>query len=263
MHYISFGRGAVPLVIIPGLNDGQRTVKGSGPILAYFYRSFARHYRVWVFSRRNELKHGMTTRDMAADQADAMEQLGLNQAMVMGVSQGGMIAQWLAADHPEKIERLVLVITLARQNETLERVVGSWIDMALGGRFGELAVDMVEKTFTGKYLRRMRPFYWLIRKTGKPVSIDRFLIQARSCLSHDAYQSLGRIVSPTLVIGGGGDQIVGGAAVQEELAGAIAGSSLIVYPGLGHGAYAEAPDFGPRILEFLGKSAEPEEHVRS
>ena len=166
-----------------------------------------------------------------------------------------MIAQWLAVDHSEKTERLVLAITLARQNETLQGVVGSWIDMVLGERFGDLAVDMMEKSFTDKYLRRLRPFYWLIKRTGKPKSRERFLIQARSCLSHDAYPSLGQIDCPTLIIGGGDDHIVGGSAVQEELAGAIAGSSLVVYPGLGHGVYAEAPDFGTRILEFLGYQA--------
>lgn len=253
MYYLSFGRGVTPLVIIPGLNDGLRTVKGSGLIMAFFYRIFARQYRVWVFSRMNELKHDMTTRDMAAHQAEAMDHLGLKKTMVMGVSQGGMIAQWLAIDHPEKIRRLVLAITLARQSETLKRIIGSWIDMVLSQRFGELAVDMMEKNFTDKYLRRIRPFYWVIKRTGKPVSKERFLIQARSCLSHDAYHHLNQICSPTLVIGGGDDQILGGAEVQEELASVIPSSALKVYHKFGHGAYAEEPDFNVQVLDFLGR----------
>lgn len=259
MYYLSFGRGTHPLVIIPGLSDGQRTVKGSGLLMAYFYRRFAKHYRLWVFSRMNELKHGMTTRDMAAHQAEAMDQLGLCRTNVMGVSQGGMIAQWLGIDYPEKIERLVLAITVARQNERLQRVVSSWIDMAIEQRFGDMAVDMMEKTFTAKYLRRIRPFYWFIKRTGKPVSTERFLIQARSCLSHDAYHSLGQIKSPTLVIGGGDDHVVGEATVQKEIAQGIPGSSLMIYPELGHGAYAEAPDFDLRVLKFLGRRDELKE----
>lgn len=86
IHYISFGQGPSPLVLILGLSDGQKTVKGSGLIMAFFYRIFARQYRVWMFSRMNELKHGMTTRDMAHHQAEPMDQLGLNKARIMGVS---------------------------------------------------------------------------------------------------------------------------------------------------------------------------------
>lgn len=165
-----------------------------------------------------------------------------------------MIAQWLAVDHPEKISRLVLAITLARQNETLQRIISHWIGMVLSQQFSELFVDMIKKNFTDQYLRRIRPFYWLIKRTGKPVSIERFLIQARSCLSHDAYHHLSQIRCPTLVIGGGDDQIVGGKEVQEELASAISGSSLKIYPLLGHGVYAEEPDCNVLVLDVLRRS---------
>ena len=40
------------------------------------------------------MKQGYTTQDMAADVAEAMETLKLDAAYVMGISQGGMIAQW-------------------------------------------------------------------------------------------------------------------------------------------------------------------------
>ena len=41
---------------------------------------------------------------MAADVAEAMETMNLDTAYVMGISQGGMIAQWLAEDFPEKVQ---------------------------------------------------------------------------------------------------------------------------------------------------------------
>ena len=59
------------------------------------------------FSRINELRQGYTTRNMAADVAEAMETLNLDTAYVMGISQGGMIAQWLVADFPEKVQKII------------------------------------------------------------------------------------------------------------------------------------------------------------
>lgn len=254
MHYVAFGKGTQPLVIIPGLGDGLRTVKGTGMIMAAVFRSYATDYRVWICSRKNDLESGFTTRDMAREQAEAMDKLNIDRACVMGVSQGGMIAQWLAVDYPEKVARLVIAISLSRQNAINKDVVGKWILLAEQERYGELAIDTMEKSYTEKYLKKWRSIYWLVKKTGKPVSKERFLIQASSCLTHDAYGELARIQCPTLVIGGGSDKIIGGPEVQQEMADAIPGSTLIIYPGYGHGVYAETRDFNVKVLSFLKSS---------
>ena len=55
MDYVTFGKGKQPLVIIPGLGDGLQTVKGMAQMLSLAYREFAKIYKVYVFSRINEL----------------------------------------------------------------------------------------------------------------------------------------------------------------------------------------------------------------
>jgi pimeloyl-ACP methyl ester carboxylesterase len=251
MSYISFGRGVKPLVIIPGLSDGLKTIKGTGAILWFSYRFLARSFRVYVFSRKEPLEPGCTTRDMAADLAEAIQLAGIKTASVMGISQGGMISQWLAIDYPEKVEKLAIVISLSKQNRTSQQVISGWIDMAEQEVYDELAVDMMEKSYTETYLKKVRPFYWLIKKLSRPQSKQRFLIQAESCRTHDAYSELSAIKCPTLVLGGGADRIVGGSEVQREMADAIKGSKLHIYPDLGHGAYTEAKDFGDIIYDFF------------
>jgi pimeloyl-ACP methyl ester carboxylesterase len=188
---------------------------------------------------------------MAKDLADAMDQLGIPEARVMGVSQGGMIAQWLAIDAPERVDRLTIAVSLATQNETVQAVVRNWVRLAEEDRFGDMAVDTMLKTYTEKGLRRWKPFMWLVRRTGRPQSKERFLVQARSCLTHDALSELGRIRCPTLVIGGARDRVVGGAETQEVMAAAIPASRLHVYPEYGHAAYEEAKDFNEVVLAFL------------
>jgi pimeloyl-ACP methyl ester carboxylesterase len=262
MYYNVFGRGSDHLVLIPGLGDGLRTVKGMAPVMAWIFRAYAREHRVWVFSRKDVLEQGTTTRDMARDLAEAMERLGIPEARVMGVSQGGMISQWLAIDAPERVGSLAIAVSLATQNESVRSVVGHWIRLAEEDRFGDLAVDTMLRTYTERGLRRWRPFMGLVRLTGRPQSKERFLVQARSCLTHDALSELGRIRCPVLVIGGAQDQIVGGRDTQEAMAAAIPASTLHVYPDLGHAAYEEAKDFNDIVLRFFRGQAQAQKGGR-
>ncbi len=264
MDYITFGQGDDVLVMIPGLGDGLTTVKGMALPLAYTYRMYAKDYRVYIFSRKNHLEKyveknaektmnkGYSTRDMAEDLAFGMQTLGITRAKVLGVSQGGMIAQYLAIDHPELVDRLVLAVTLSRPNETVRHVVDSWIRFARRGDYRALMIDTAEKSYSENYLRRYRRLYPLLANIGKPKDFSRFIVQAASCAQHDAYESLHDITCPTLVIGGGKDQIVTGASSMET-AEQITGSELYLYRDLGHAAYEEANDFNSRVIAFLSK----------
>ena len=97
-EYIRFGTGSNNLIMLPGLGDGLRTMKGMALPMALYYHRLGKEYTVYMFSRKSKLAEGYTTRDMARDLKDAMEELGIGTAYVVGVSMGGMIAQHLAAD---------------------------------------------------------------------------------------------------------------------------------------------------------------------
>ncbi len=250
MDYISFGSGSETIVMIPGLGDGLKTVKGMAVPMAVYYKQFAKRYKVYVFSRKNKLEEGFTTKDMARDVAIEMKQLGISKAHVIGVSQGGMIAQHLAVDYPALVDKLVLVVTMARQNETVQRVIGEWNEMAKAEDMRRLFADISEKSYTEKQRKLYRPFYGLIGKVAKPKSFDNYKVQATACLTHDAYDALDKITCPTLVIGGAKDKIVGTEAAA-EIAGNINKSKLFIYKDYGHGLYDEAKDFNRRVLRFL------------
>ena len=250
MDYISFGTGKKILVMIPGVGDGLKTAKGMAIPFATFYRCFAKDYTVYVFSRKNKLEEGYTTRDMADDLHRAMSQLGIKRADIVGVSQGGMIAQYLAIDFPEVVNKLVLVVTLARQNDVIQGVIPTWIEMAHKEDYKGIMVDTAEKSYTEKRLKQYRPFYFMLGKVGKPKDFSRFLIMAKACMEHDSYDEIGKITAPTLVIGADCDNIVGGKA-SEEIAERINGSELKMYQGFGHGLYEEAKDFNQVVLEYL------------
>ncbi len=163
MDYISFGNGNKSLVIIPGLGDALKTVKGSAVTFALMYKLFAKDYKVYVFSRKNKLKQDCSTRDMATDLADVMNQLNITKAFVLGVSQGGMIAQYLAIDYPELVEKLVLAVTLCQPNETSKSVISNWLLLAKEKDFKQIFIDTAEKTYTERKLKTYRPFYSILK----------------------------------------------------------------------------------------------------
>lgn len=252
MDYISFGNGNKNLIMLPGLGDGLATVKGMALIFSILYRIYSKEFTVYVFSRKTHMQEGYSTREMAKDHAEAMNLLGISKADILGISQGGMIAQYLAIDYPDLVSRLILAVTSAKPNELTKNAVDHWIDMAMAGNYQDLMIDTTEKTYSERYLKKYRCIYPFIGKIGKPKSYKRFLIQASSCISHNAYMELNKIGCPTLVIGGACDKIVGTAAAS-EIAEKISQSDLFIYKDLGHGAYEEAKDFHKRVLNFLLK----------
>lgn len=252
MNYIKFGTGKQPLIILPGLSDGIAPVHGSiqAAMLALIYKQFSRNFTVYIFSRKNNLEYGCSTREMAKEQANAMKTLSISNAMVMGVSQGGMIAQYLAIDYPELVKKLVLAVTISRKNTSIEKVVYNWIALAKKENYKNLMIDTAEQSYSENYLRKYRFLYPLLGVIGTPKNFDRFLIQATSCIEHNSYSKLGQIVCPTLVIGGGCDKVVGSNAAP-ELASQIKNCELFIYKELGHATYEEAKDFNERVLHFL------------
>lgn len=250
MEYIRFGTGGKTLVMLPGLGDSLRSMKGTALPMALMYRAFAGDYTVYAFSRKCGLPVGYTTRDMARDQAEAMVQLGIEKADIFGVSMGGMIAQHLAIDFPEKVGKLILAVTASRPNPILQESIAEWVNLAKGGDHTAFMDSNLRRIYSEDYYRKNK---WLVPVTGKltkPKSYDRFFIQADACLTHNAYDYLSRIQATTLVVGGEKD-IALGAESSREIAASIPNAALKMYPQWGHGLYEEATDFNRMVLDFL------------
>ena len=250
MDYIRFGSGGKTLIMLPGLGDGLRTVKGTALPMAVMYREFAKEHTVYLFSRKHPLPAGYTTRDMARDQAAAMAALGIEKAHVFGVSMGGMVAQWLAIDHPERVDRLVLAVTSAEPNPILRDSIGEWVALAKAGDAAGFMRSNLVRMYSQDYCRKNLWLAPIVGRLTRPKSYDRFFIQANACLTHDAASRLPEIGARTLVLGGERDRALGGEA-SRLIAAAIDGASLKMYPRWGHAVYEEEKTFNRTVLEFL------------
>ena len=253
MYYACFGKGPKTLVVLPGLSDGLATVKGKAMLLSSPYKKFLNDFTVYMFSRKNSMPEGYSIRDMAADQVEALRLLHIERFSLLGVSQGGMISQYIAADHPEMVERLVLAVTAPGVNDVVNDAVSYWIELAKKGDHTTLMVDTAERMYSKAYLDKNRKMFPVIARFTKPASYERFLRNAEAILKCDTHDELGKIQCPTLIIAGDDDNTVGNDAPY-ELNNGIGDSELYIYKGLGHGLFEEAKDFYDRVLEFCRRA---------
>lgn len=250
MDYISFGKGSVPLVIIPGLSFNR--VGGMALPMALSYRIFAKDFKVYLFDRKDEIPEGYSIKDIADDTAAAMKKMGIFNAHILGVSQGGAVAQYLAVYYPELVRSMVLGVSYSRCNPTVEAVIKAWVDDAKAGKLDKIAREMMPLMYSDAYLKKYKMMIPILGKMAKGRDAERFRILAEACLSCNIYDELCNVKCPVLVIGGACDKIVG-AEASPEIAEALK-CEIHMYEDLGHAAYEEASDFNKRVLEFFAKN---------
>lgn len=251
MVYITFGEGSRDFVIIAGMSLGG--IRGLGMSVAAAYKAFCENYTVCLFDRVDDLPEGYTTEDMAADIAGAMDQLGIRNADILGVSQGGMIAQLLSANRPELVRSLVLCSTMARGNERSAEVLSKWLCLARACDIPALNRCFYEKIYTPAFCRQHAGALKILENMGTPEQCRRFVILGEAVKKFDSTACLDRITCPVLVIGDEDDMVLG-AEASRELA-AILGCESYFYRGYGHAVYDTAPDIKQRMLTFFEKAS--------
>ena len=251
-NYIKFGTGKKNLIMIPGVGDGLKTVKGLAVPYSLLYKIYSKDYTVYSFSRRNKIPKDFSIKNMTDDLVKCMDKLGIEEADIIGVSQGGMIAQTLSINYPERVNKLVLVVTTPKPTETLKEVVDNWIGMAYKNDYKGIMIDTAIRSYTGKYIEKGKKIYSLLSNISKPKSFDRFIVMAKSCMIFDVYKDLNKIKCPTFIIGGSDDNVLGvdGSILLNKK---IKNSKLYIYEGYSHGLYEQAKDFNERVYNYLKK----------
>ncbi|WP_416839747.1 alpha/beta fold hydrolase [Haloferax sp. DFSO52] len=226
-----------PLLVIPGLSDAfQRGApkRSTALLLTDLYREFADR-DVWVVGRRRHIPVGSSTRDMAAAYATVIDEQDLWPADVIGVSMGGLIAQYLAADYADYVDSVVLVSAGSRLGGHGENVVTKWRNWAGKGKWTDVLADTLRQTNTGSG-QRVTPL--LVELAGRftdfrPAVPADVVVSCTACLQHDARDVLGDISAPTLVAAGGSDQLFPEPRLR-ELKDGIDDSTLALFSGVGH-----------------------------
>jgi 3-oxoadipate enol-lactonase len=139
--------------------------------------------------------------DMGRDVLLLLDRLGLERASYCGLSIGGMVGMWLAANAPERIHRLVLIATAAYLPPA-----STWAERAAEVRAAE-TVEVLADTVLERWLTPDADAADAARLRSMLVatSPDGYAACCEAIGAMDLRESLGRITAPTLVIAAADD----------------------------------------------------------
>ncbi len=250
--------------------------KGSGPRLLYiggtggdlrvrpnvFDGKLPENFEVLSYDQRGlgqsgKPDHPYAMADYADDAAALLDAVGWADAMVMGVSFGGMVALNLIARHRAKVTRLVLACTSSGgaggSSYPLHELIGLPPKEAAAIRIG--VVDNRRDTAWQKANSQIladEAAAMAKTRTGIPSDTESRMGARRQLLAraeHDCWEALPAIDVPTYICGGKYDDQAP-VANQQALEGAISGSSMELFDG-GHGFLRQDPQAIESIIAFL------------
>jgi len=254
LRYVELGDPAgPPVLLLHGFTDSSRVWTILAPQL--------QHYRLIVPDQRGHggsdapaCCYGMS--QYADDARLLLDALGVSQAAVVGHSMGSLVAQLLAAEHPDRVTRIVLVGSTALV--PVRRGEGLWNDImalrapiaghaeflrAWGPRSSPTPVDPGLVLYYEPEIASTAPHVWrsVIRELAE-------LPPARHAAD---------VRAPVLILSGGRDTLFP-AEHHRALVAAYPGAEAHVFAELGHNLIIERPDeVGPVLVRFLAADLRP------
>ncbi len=256
INYRVDGQGE-PVILIMGI---------AGSMQSWIFQKhvFRKHFRVITFDNRGVGRSDKpigpySMRMMADDTLRLMDHLGIEKTHILGVSMGGMIAQEIAINYPDRVKKLVLGCTFAREDE-------------MGGHTSQYFKGLgVERDCTGDELRKVstkrvlitdfslafnsRPYGMIITPLTWVYAIllptRGVHAQFEAIVDHNTLDRLHRIEAPTLVITGTQDRIIKPGST-EVMASRITNARLVKVDGGPHAFFvAMKGRFNREVLDFL------------
>jgi pimeloyl-ACP methyl ester carboxylesterase len=183
-----------------------------------------------------------TLDDMAADAAALLDALGVEKAHIVGASMGGMIAQLVAANHPEKTLSLTSIMSTtgnpAVPPATPEAMQALTTRLPADTPMDAL-VDHAVKTY-GVIGSPIYSYDTPVERARIRAGLERsiypagFARQMAAIVANgDRREKLKGVTAPTVVIHGAADPLVN-VAGGKDTAASIKGAELIVIPDMGH-----------------------------
>jgi pimeloyl-ACP methyl ester carboxylesterase len=247
VYYEVHGSGE-PVLLINGLGaDHSAWDLQTGYLKGFF--------QVVVFDNpgvgRTEGPRGRYTTSLFADVgADLLHSLDIDRAHIIGASMGGLIAQQLAVRHPGLVRSLVLHCSWWRADPYTQALIRSWQALARAAGMHELSRQIWLWVFTPRfYEERPDTFAGLeqqLEEDPHAQTVEAFCDQAEACLGHEALKQVADLRAPTLITVGDTDILtppVHSRALHER----IPGSTLHVWPAMGHAPFWEIPDAFNRL----------------
>jgi 3-oxoadipate enol-lactonase len=253
LHYEDVGSGPAILMIHGFTNHGLVWVEQIADLLHSGYRVVMPDLAGHGLSQAADKK--TTVEDLTLDMVNLLDHLGIDRVTVCGLSLGGMIAQYLAADHPARVNGLVVANSCV--DSTAPEVVAaidSWIEMFEKPNGPLLRMQAVwPQMLNGRY--RASPtadaFLASWRRINGKIPGTSFANVARGLQQFKSVEQLKKVKVRSLVIAGELDRLFP-PNVCQQVANLISGADFTVIGGAGHLSSLDSPkEFNEVLVRFL------------
>lgn len=190
--------------------------------------------------------------ELADDYVRLLDRVRIDRVSWCGLSLGGMIGMWLAANAPSRIDRLVLCCTASRLPPR-----AGWLDRAAGVRCAQTTAALVDQSldrWLSNEFRRSHPeIANRCASTLLACDTEGYAGCCEAIAELDLRAELPWITAPTLVVAGMDDPICSVSA-SATLAGSIPGAGFLAVPGRHLAVVESAERCGPAVSAHLSAS---------
>ena len=239
------------LVLLGSLGTSREVWDGQIPV----FRNWFRVLRVELpgHDGARAPKGPYTVEGLGRRVVSVLDTLGASRALFAGLSLGGLIAMWLAAEHPERVERLAVCCSAPRFGPS-----AMWVERAEQVRAtgtAPLVQAALGRWFTPAFLTERPDVASRYGAVLSGVDPEGYASCCDALATADVTADLGRVQAPTLVLAGAEDPVVPPESATATMK-AVRGSSLCVLAGAAHLANVEQPDtFNRVVLDHLAGPA--------
>ncbi len=216
--------------------------------------SLARTFRVIRYDHRG---HGGSPvpagpyriEDLGRDLIQLLDRLAIGRMSFCGLSLGGMVGLWLAANAPERVDQLIVCCTAARMPRPEDYSARATLVRAQG--MGAIGDTVIGRWFTPAFQARRPDDVAGIKSILLATPPEGYAATCEALAAMDLRDDLARTTASTLVIAGAEDQSTPPERGQ-EIAGRIRGARFVIIRGAAHLANVEQPEaVTNRILGHL------------
>src|SRR5207302_7313941 len=177
--------------------------------------------------------------ELGRDLLRLLDGLALDRVSFCGESLGGMVGLWLAANAPERVDRLVVCCAAARMPQPEDYSERAKVVRAKG--MAAIADMVIGRWFTPAFQARQPDAVAGIKALLLATPVEGYAATCEALAAMDLRDDLPRIVASTLVIAGAEDKATP-LEHSEEIARRIPAAELVVIPDAPHLANIEQPD---------------------
>jgi len=249
LPYNRMGDGPRTLVVFQGtVFENKPFTRLLNWVYNSFYKPLENYYTIYSVLRKPNMPPGYSLSNMADDYAAMIKEEFGEPVDVIGLSSGGSIALYFAADHPELIRKLIIHSGAYTLSESSRKTQGRVAALA---RRRKWMAAYIAQLSPGN---RSRVAVWMgalmAVMAGVPKDPSDLIVATEAEDKHDFKNRLGEIKTKTLVIAGANDPFYSEKLFRDTAEG-IPNAKLILYQGMGHPAHGDA--FGRDVLGFLNE----------